>query len=106
MNNPEKLATQGTQYEEKQRNWQHRVHNTKTNRETGSIGYTIRRKTEKLATQGTQYEEKQNKNTAQYVLDTTMGKQTHKNVTNGSNDLTNILFMWKSSWTSQQGGQT
>ena len=55
----EKLATQGTQYEEKQRNWQHRVHNTKKNRETGNIGYTMRRKTEKLATQGTKYEEKQ-----------------------------------------------
>ena len=31
---------------------------------------------EKLATQITQSEEKQNKNTTQYVLDTTMGKQT------------------------------
>jgi hypothetical protein len=31
---------------------------------------------EKLATQGTQYEEKQNKNTTQYVLDTTTHKQT------------------------------
>ena len=31
---------------------------------------------EKLATQGTQDEEKQNKNTTQYVLDTTMRKQT------------------------------
>jgi len=28
----------------------------------------------KLATQGTQDEENQNKNTTQYVLDTTMGK--------------------------------
>jgi hypothetical protein len=46
----EKLATKGTKYEEKQRNWQHRVHNTKKNRETGNIEYTIRRKTEKLAT--------------------------------------------------------
>jgi hypothetical protein len=36
--------------EEKQRNWQQRVHNTKKNRETGNIEYTIRRKTEKLAT--------------------------------------------------------
>ena len=25
-----------------------------------------------------------------------MGKQTQNNVTNGYNDLTNILFMWKS----------
>jgi hypothetical protein len=34
---------------------------------------------EKLATQGTQDEEKQNKNknTTQYVLDTTLPKQTH-----------------------------
>jgi hypothetical protein len=31
---------------------------------------------EKLATSGTQDEEKQNKNTTQYVLDTTMRKQT------------------------------
>ena len=31
---------------------------------------------EKLATQGTQDEEKQNKNTTQYVLNTTMRKQT------------------------------
>jgi hypothetical protein len=31
---------------------------------------------EKLATYGTQDEEKQNKNTTQYVLDTTMRKQT------------------------------
>jgi hypothetical protein len=31
---------------------------------------------EKLATYGTEDEEKQNKNTAQYVLDTTMRKQT------------------------------
>ena len=31
---------------------------------------------EKLATQGTQDEDKQNKNTIQYVLDTTMFKQT------------------------------
>jgi hypothetical protein len=31
---------------------------------------------EKLASYGTQDEEKQNKNTIQYVLDTTMNKQT------------------------------
>jgi hypothetical protein len=31
---------------------------------------------EKLATQGTQNKEKQNKNTSQYVLDTTIRKQT------------------------------
>jgi hypothetical protein len=29
-----------------------------------------------MATNGTQDEEKQNKNTTQYVLDTTIGKQT------------------------------
>ena len=77
MDNPEKLATQGTQDEEDktktiQRNWQHRVHKTKKNNP------------EKLATQGTQDEEKQsretgnieytrrskeNKSTKQYVLD-------------------------------------
>ena len=49
MDNPEKLATQGTQYEDNP---------------------------EKLATQGTQYEEKHSKNTTQYVLDTTTHKQT------------------------------
>ena len=32
---------------------------------------------EKLTTLGTQDQEKQNKNTTQYVLDTTMRKQTH-----------------------------
>ena len=32
---------------------------------------------EKLATYGTQDEEKQSKNTTQYVLDTTLRKQTH-----------------------------
>ena len=48
MDNPEKLETQGTQYEDNP---------------------------EKLATQGTQYEEKQSKNTTQYVLDTTTHKQ-------------------------------
>jgi len=31
---------------------------------------------EKLAIQGTQHEDRQNKNTTQYVLDTTMRKQT------------------------------
>ena len=76
MDNPEKLAIQGTQDEEKpretgnigytrrrktQRNWQYRVHKTKKNteklaiqgtqdeekpRETGNIGYTRRRKTQ------------------------------------------------------------
>ncbi len=63
MDNLEKLATQGTQGDEKhretgnigytrrrktQRNWQHRVHKTTKN-------------TEKLATQGTQDDEKQQK---------------------------------------------
>ena len=32
---------------------------------------------EKLVTLGTQAEDKQNKNTTQYVLDTTIGKHTH-----------------------------
>ena len=34
--------------------------------------------TEKLATQATQNEDKQNKNTTQYLLDTTTRKQTQK----------------------------
>ena len=38
-------------------------------------GQSKRDNPEKLATQGTQDEEKQIKNTAQYVLDTTMRKQ-------------------------------
>ena len=47
-----KNKTQNTaQKTKKMSNWQHRVHNTKKNRETGNIGYTIRRNT------------KQNKNT-------------------------------------------
>ena len=33
---------------------------------------------EKLTTHGTQDEEKQNKNTTQYVLETTIRKKTHK----------------------------
>ena len=75
MGNKEKLATQGTQEKDKhdvreyrkgnkmwtlQRNWQHRVHKTKTNitlenteraikcghyRETGNIGYIRKRQT-------------------------------------------------------------
>jgi hypothetical protein len=40
-------------------------------------GYETMNNPEKLATYGTQDEEKQNKNTTQYVLDTTIGKQTH-----------------------------
>ena len=54
MDNSEKLATQGTQDEDKQ---------NKNN-------------LEKLATQGTQDEENQNKNTTQYMLDSTIRKQT------------------------------
>ena len=54
MDNPEKLATQGTQDKDKQ---------NKDN-------------PEKLATQGTQVEDKQDNNTTQYVLDTTIHKQT------------------------------
>ena len=39
-------------------------------------GQSKKHNPEKLATQGTQDEEKQNKNTMQYVLVTTMSKQT------------------------------
>jgi hypothetical protein len=35
---------------------------------------------EKLATKDTQDEDKQNKNTTQYVLDTTIRKQSHNNL--------------------------
>jgi hypothetical protein len=35
---------------------------------------------EKPTTYGTQDEDKQSKNTAQYVMDTTISKQTHNNV--------------------------
>ena len=74
-NNPEKLATWGTQTRRQsktktiQRNWQHPVHKhedkakQKQSRETGNIRYTNTKT-------------KQNKNTPQYVLDTTMYKQT------------------------------
>ena len=54
IDNPEKLETRGTQDEDKQ---------NKNN-------------PEKLATWGTQDEDKQNKNTTQYVMDTTIHKQT------------------------------
>ena len=47
MDNPEKLATQGTQDEDRQN----------------------KNKPEKLATQGIQDEDKQSKNTTQHVLD-------------------------------------
>ena len=74
MNNLEKLATQDTRDENNQkwtiqRNWQHRIHETKTNkneqsRETGNIGYTRRKQSkmdnlEKLATQDTRDENNQ-----------------------------------------------
>ena len=70
-----------------QRNWQHWVHKTTTNkqsRDTGNIGYTRRRQTnnpETLATLGTKDDDKQtNKhNTTQYLLDTTIQKQTQIN---------------------------
>ena len=52
--NPEKLATQDTQDDDKQN-----INNP-----------------EKLATQDTQDDDKQNINTSQYVLDTTIRKQT------------------------------
>ena len=82
QHNPEKLATQGTQDEDKQNK------HTTQSRETGNIGYTRRRQTiqktqhnpEKLATQGTQDDDKQNKHTTQYVLDTTVCKKKPNNV--------------------------
>jgi hypothetical protein len=40
----------------------------------------IQKWTETLATYGAQSDEKQSKNTTQYVLDTTMRKQTQQNV--------------------------
>jgi hypothetical protein len=52
MKNPEKLATGGTQGEDKQF------------RETGNMRYTRRRKT--------------HKNTTQYVVDTTLQEEKHK----------------------------
>ena len=55
---------------------------------------------EKLATYGTQYEEKQNKNTTQYVLDSTMRKHKQRKTraplqTTGGKDEPNINFMRK-----------
>ena len=52
---------------------------------------------EKMATWGTQDEEKQNKNTMQYVLDSTMRKQ--KQTTEGK-DEPNFVAMRKSQGTS------
>jgi hypothetical protein len=55
---------------------------------------------EKLATQGTQDEDKQNKNTTQYVFDTTIRKQNINNVnrtwvllqiTGGTDELNTVL---------------
>ena len=61
---------------------------------------------EKLTTQGTQDEDKQNKHTTQYVLDTTMHKQTHyvqdttmhkqTKQTTGDKDDPNIVIMLQS----------
>ena len=53
---------------------------------------------EKLAKEGTQDEEKQNKNTAQYVLDTTMRKQIRyiPSYKQQLKDETSIVFMRKS----------
>ena len=104
--NPQKLATQGTQDEGTiQRNCQHRVYKTKgQSRETDNIGYTRRRDNpEKLPTQGTQDEGTIQRNcqhrvhktkgqsreianigytrrrkTQHYVLDTTIRKHTNK----------------------------
>ena len=60
MDNPETLATLGTQdtgqtkHNTTQSKWQHRVHKTKKN--------NTQHNPEQLATQGTQDEDKQNKN--------------------------------------------
>ena len=61
-----------------QRNWQYRVHKKQAENKRQRIpkGKLKMDNPEKLATQGTQDEEKQNKNTTQYVLDTTMREQT------------------------------
>jgi hypothetical protein len=63
MDNPKKLTTQGTQYEEKHSIIcveQHRVHNTKKN----TAQYVLNNTVFFL------------KNTAQYMLNTTLRKQT------------------------------
>ena len=67
------------------RNWQHRVHKTKE-------------------------EDKQNKNTTQYVVDTTLETDINNEnkswallQTTGGKDEPNIVFMWKSWRTSQHG---
>ena len=73
MDNPEKLAAQGTEDDEKQNK-----NNPEKLATQGTEGDEKQNKnnSEKLATQGTEGDEKQNKNTTQYVLDTTMCKQT------------------------------
>ena len=58
MENPEKLATYGTQ-----------------NNPEKLATYGTQDNPEKLSTYGTQDEEKQSKNTTHYVLDTTMRRQ-------------------------------
>ena len=63
MDNPQKLARQGRQDEDNKRQ---RI----------PKGQSKMDNPQKLAKQGTQDEEKQNKNTTQYVLDTTIRKQT------------------------------
>jgi len=60
----------GNQEKTIQRNWPHMLHKTKKNKAK------TQHNTEKLATYVTQDEEKQSKNTTQYVLDTTIRKQT------------------------------
>jgi ribosomal protein L33 len=93
-NNPEKLATLGTQDERQtiQRNWQHWVHKTngKQYRETGNIGYT-RHKTkannpEKLVTLDTQDEGKQSRETGN------IGYTRHKTKANKSKTQHNIRW--------------
>ena len=69
MDNPDKLATQATQDEEKQnKNNPDKLATQATQDEEKHN----KDNPDKLATQATQDEEKHNKNTTQYVLDTTM----------------------------------
>ena len=86
MDNPEKLATQVTQDEEKQsKNTTQYVLDTTMHKQTKITEINVREyrrgikngNREKLATYGTQDEENLSPNTAHYVLDTTLRKQTN-----------------------------
>ena len=64
-----------------QRNWQHRVENNDNPEKLATQGTQDKDNPKKLATLGTQDKDnqgKQNKNSSQYVLDTTIPKQTEK----------------------------